>query len=165
MQVICPALENSAFPDRFGKRGEAFSPNGMPSYSIPFEIVDAPKNTQTFAVVLDDKDAITASGFVWIHWLIANLTRTQLPENDSATANDYVQGANSWASVLTNFSIDEASAYGGMAPPNCLHRYDLTVYALDCRLNLPRGFRFNDLHYAMQGHILAQAQLTGTYDV
>lgn len=165
MRVLCSALENGVFPDRFGKRGEVFSPSGMPSYSIPFEIIEAPEQTQSFAVVLDDKDAITASGFVWIHWLIADLKRTALPENDSVTAQDYVQGANSWASVLTNFSLAEASAYGGMAPPNCLHRYDLTVYALDCVLNLPQGFRFNDLHYAMQGHILAQAGLTGTYDV
>lgn len=165
MKVICSALENGVFPDRFGKRGVAFSPNGMPSYSIPFEIIDAPEKTQTFAVVLDDKDAISASGFVWIHWLIADLTRTSVPENDSIHAKDYTQGANSWASVLGKMSIEEASAYGGMAPPNGLHRYDLTVYALDCKLNLSQGFRFNDLYYAMQGHILAQAFITGTYDV
>lgn len=137
----------------------------MPIRSIPFEILDAPAGTQSFAVILDDKDAITASGFVWIHWLIADLTRTSVGENDSQSASDYVQGANSWASVLGNFSIEEASAYGGMAPPNCLHRYDLTVYALDTQLNLKKGFRFNDLHYAMNGHILATATITGTYDV
>lgn len=165
MKVQTSAIENGVFHDRFGKRGSDFTPSGMPSRSIPFEIVDAPENTVSFAVVLDDKDAITASGFVWIHWLIADLTRTSLPENDSQSAQDYTQGANSWASALGNFSIDEAAAYGGMAPPNCLHRYDLTVYALDCKLNLPHGFRFNDLHYAMQGHVLATASVTGTYDV
>ncbi len=52
-----------------------------------------------------------------------------------------------------------------MAPPNCLHRYELIVYALDTELNLSSGFRFNDLHFAMQGHILAQASIMGTYDV
>jgi len=41
----------------------------MPTYSIPFEISGAPEGTQSFAVVLEDKDAVTASGFVWIHWL------------------------------------------------------------------------------------------------
>lgn len=165
MKIQTSAIENGVFHDRFGKRGTDFSPNGMPIRSIPFEILDAPAGTQSFAVVLDDKDAITASGFVWIHWLIADLTRTSVGENDSQSASDYVQGANSWASVLGNFSIEEASAYGGMAPPNCLHRYDLTVYALDTQLNLKKGFRFNDLHYAMDGHILATATITGTYDV
>lgn len=63
-------------------------------------------------MVLEDKDAITASGFVWIHWLIANLKRTSVQENESLTATDYVQGANSWASVLGKFDIAEASFMG-----------------------------------------------------
>ncbi|WP_373819683.1 YbhB/YbcL family Raf kinase inhibitor-like protein [Glaesserella sp.] len=165
MIVTSSAIKNGVFEDKYGKRGTQFSPNGMPTYSIPFEIQDAPKNTVSFAVVLEDKDAITASGFVWIHWLIADLERTTIIENESLTATDYVQGANSWASVLGQFDITEASNYGGMAPPNCLHRYELIVYALDTKLNLAQGFRFNDLHFAMQGHILAQASLMGTYDV
>lgn len=165
MQVTSSAIKNGVFEDKYGKRGSQFSPNGMPTYSIPFEISNPPPGTQSFAVVLEDKDAITASGFVWIHWLIANLQRTSVPENDSLTATDYVQGANSWASVLGKFDIAEASVYGGMAPPNCKHRYELIVYALDTQLPLQTGFRFNDLHFAMQGHILAQAVVMGTYDV
>ncbi|WP_133543427.1 YbhB/YbcL family Raf kinase inhibitor-like protein [Mesocricetibacter intestinalis] len=165
MQVTSSAVQQGVFADKYGKRGNQFSPNGMPTYSIPFEISEAPPGTKSFVVVLEDKDAITASGFVWIHWLIANLKRTSVAENESQRATDYVQGANSWASVLGQLDIDEASAYGGMAPPNCKHRYELIVYALDCELALSRGFRFNDLHFAMQGHILAQASLTGSYDV
>ncbi|OOF84474.1 phosphatidylethanolamine-binding protein [Rodentibacter ratti] len=165
MIVTSSAIKNGVFEDKYGKRGTEFSPNGMPTYSIPFEIKDAPEGTKSFAVVLEDKDAITASGFVWIHWLIANLERTSVAENESQSATDYVQGANSWASVLGKFELDEASAYGGMAPPNCLHRYELIVYALDTKLDLKPGFRFNDLYFAMQGHILAQAVVMGTYDV
>lgn len=165
MKVTSNAIKNGYFEDKYGKRGNQFSPNGMPTYSIPFEIHDAPAGTQSFAVVLEDKDAITASGFVWIHWLIANLERTQVQENESQSATDYVQGANSWASKLGQFDLAEASAYGGMAPPNCEHRYELMVYALDTKLDLQPGFRFNDLHFAMQGHILAQAVVMGRYDV
>ncbi|TCP95746.1 hypothetical protein EDC44_10725 [Cricetibacter osteomyelitidis] len=165
MQVTSSAIKNGYFEDKYGKRGTQFTPNGMPNYSIPFEITDAPANTKSFAVVVEDKDAITASGFVWIHWLIANLKRTSIAENESQTATDYVQGANSWASVLGKFDIAEASAYGGMAPPNCEHRYEVIVYALDTDLDLPQGFRFNDLHFAMQGHILDQSVVMGRYDV
>lgn len=165
MRVTTSAIKDGAFEDKYGKRGNQFSPNGMPTYSIPFEIHEAPIGTQSFAVVLEDKDAITASGFVWIHWLIANLERTSVPENDSLNATDYIQGANSWASALGKFEIAEASFYGGMAPPNCLHRYELIVYALDTKLDLTAGFRFNDLHFAMQGHILDQAVVMGTYEV
>ena len=60
MQVHTTAIENGVFHDRFGKRGSDFSPNGMPSRSIPFSISDAPAGTQSYAVVLDDKDAVTA---------------------------------------------------------------------------------------------------------
>jgi len=165
MQIDSSAIINGEFADRFGKRGSQFSLNGMPTYSIPFDISDVPAGTQSFAVVLEDKDAITASGFVWTHWLIADLQRTSVAENESLRATDYVQGANSWASVLGKLDIEEASCYGGMAPPNCRHRYELIVYALDTKLNLPRGFRFNDLHFTMQGHILASAGVMGTYDV
>ena len=137
MFVTSSAIQNGAFEDKYGKRGTQFSPNGMPTYSIPFEIHDAPQGTQSFAVVLEE----------------------------SQIATDYVQGANTWASKLGQFDIEEASFYGGMAPPNCLHRYELIVYALDTKLNLKPGFRFNDLHFAMQGHILDQAVIMGTYDV
>lgn len=165
MYITSSAIQQGHFEDKYGKRGSQFSPKGMPTYSIPFEIRNAPAGTQSFAVVLEDKDAITASGFVWIHWLIADLERTVIQENESQTATDYVQGANSWASVLGKFDLEEASFYGGMAPPNCKHRYELIVYALDCKLNLQRGFRFNDLHFAMQNHILAQTSIMGEYEV
>ena len=164
MRVTSAAIVNGEFEDKYGKRGGQFSSNGMPTYSVPFEISGAPEGTKSFAVVLEDKDAVTASGFVWIHWLIADLERTSVAENESVSAKDYVQGANSWASVLGKVEIEEASCYGGMAPPNCRHRYELIVYALDTKLNLPKGFRFNDLHFAMQGHILASASVMGTYD-
>ena len=64
MRVTSPAIVNGEFEDKYGKLGGQFSPNGMPTYSIPFEISGAPEGTQSFAVVLEDKDAITASGFV-----------------------------------------------------------------------------------------------------
>ena len=165
MKVSSKAIVNGEFEDKYGKRGSQFSPSGMPSYSIPFEIEDAPEGTKSFAVVLEDKDAISASGFVWTHWLISDLKRTSVAENESISATDFTQGANTWASALGKFEIEEASFYGGMAPPNNRHRYELIVYALDTVLDLPRGFRFNELHFAMQGHVLDSACMVGTYDV
>ena len=58
MFVTSSAIQNGAFEDKYGKRGTQFSPNGMPTYSIPFEIHDAPQGTKSFAVVLEDKDAL-----------------------------------------------------------------------------------------------------------
>ena len=68
--------------------------------SLPISIQDAPAGTVSYAIVLEDKDAYPVSGgFVWIHWTVANLTRTELEENESVSATDFVQGANSWMSV------------------------------------------------------------------
>ena len=39
MKVTSSAIKNGAFEDKYGKRGTQFSPNGMPTYSIPFEII------------------------------------------------------------------------------------------------------------------------------
>ena len=108
MQVTTSAIANGEFEDKYGKRGSQFSPNNMPTYSIPFEISGAPEGTKSFAVVLEDKDAITASGFVWTHWLISDFKRTSVAENESLTATDYTQGANSWASLL-DYEIGRAS--------------------------------------------------------
>lgn len=165
MKVTTTAIQNGYFVDKYGKYGEQFSPNGMPNYSIPLEISEPPAGTKSFAFVLEDKDAVGAAGYVWVHWLVANLKRSVLPENDSIMANDYIQGRNSWAGKLGGLSWEEASFYGGMAPPDADHRYELYVYALDCELALAAGFGFNDLHFAMQGHILEQAYLVGMYRV
>ena len=129
MKVSSKAIVNGEFEDKYGKRGSQFSPNGMPSYSIPFEIEDAPEGTKSFAVVLEDKDAISASGFVWTHWLISDLKRTSVAENESISATDFTQGANTWASALGKGFF--------------LRRYGTTEQPPSLRANCVRaGYRF-----------------------
>lgn len=153
MKVTSTAIQNGIISDKYGKFGLYFDED-MPTYSLPFQIDDAPIGTQSFAVILDDKDAIEVAGFVWIHWLIANLTVNSVPSGVS-TDETFVltQGLNSW----------HKPCYGGMAPPNKPHTYDLIVYALDTVLPLQNGFTIEQLKYAMEGHILAQAQTQGIY--
>ena len=43
------------------------------------------------------------------------------------------------------------------------HRYFLKLYALDKMLSLKAGASKQDVEQAMQGHILAKAELMGTY--
>ena len=140
MKINSTAIVNGFFKDKYGKKGSQFSDKGVASLSVPFEIEDAPEGTKTFAVVLDDKDAISAAGYIWIHWTIANLKRTEVEENESRSATDFVQGATSWSGILGELSKEESAYYGGMAPPNGTHRYELTVYALDCELGFNERF-------------------------
>lgn len=58
---------------------------------------NAPQETVSVAIVLEDKDAYPVTGgFAWIHWLAANITRFEIKENENQTADDFVQGQNSW---------------------------------------------------------------------
>lgn len=152
--------------DQYGKRGTAFNINGIPTYSLPFKITDAPAGTVSFAIVLEDKDAIpVTNGFSWIHWVACNILKDSLQEDASQTDQTFLQGLNSWTSIQGGCQEKELSCfYGGMGAPDCPHIYELQAYALDCLLDLESGFYLNKMFHAMDGHILAQCSIKGRYD-
>lgn len=166
MTVTSTGVQNGVIDPKYGKYGEHFSEGGMPTYSLPFSISDAPEKTVSYAIVLEDKDAYPVTGgFSWIHWTAANITRTEIKENESQTATDFVQGVNSWTSVQGGGQSKELSSfYGGMAPGDAPHLYELHVYALDTMLEVETGFLMNDLYKKMDGHVLAAFTLKGTYN-
>lgn len=166
MKVTSTGIMNGQIDDKYGKFGLELNENGMPTYSLPFKVENAPTSTVSFAIVLEDKDAFPVSGgFSWIHWTAANITRNEIKENESQTATDFIQGVNSWISVQGGQQSHELSSfYGGMAPPNEAHLYELHVYALDSMLELENGFYMNDLYKKMDGHILDQFTLNGLYN-
>ena len=165
MLVTSTGIQNGVIDPKYGKYGQQFNENGVPTCSLPFAITDAPHGTVSYAIVLEDKDAYPVSGgFAWIHWTAANITRTALLENESQTAADFVQGVNSWTSPQGGQQSKAlSSVYGGMAPPDSPHLYELHVYALDTLLPLENGFYMNTLYHQMDGHILDQYTLKGLY--
>lgn len=162
MKVTSSGIRDGVIDDRYGKRGPK-SPQGVPMVSLPLEITAAPSGTVSYAIFLEDKDAVPVCGFSWIHWLVANLTRPSLAEDESRHAVDFVQGATSSGGKLGNLTRAQASFYEGMAPPDAPHVYEIHVFALDTLLPLKPGFYLNELFKAMEGHILDQATLKGTY--
>ncbi|MBQ8250738.1 MAG: YbhB/YbcL family Raf kinase inhibitor-like protein [Alphaproteobacteria bacterium] len=153
MKVTSLGIEKGIIDDKYGKFGKDFILD-MPSFSLPFKIEDYPKETVSFAVILDDKDSVPVCGFVWVHWLIANLKKDQIVSGESSNINaEFIQGNNSWNMPL----------YGGMAPPDKDHIYDLTVFALDKELNLQKGFSLTEMETEMKGHILDSFCLKGKY--
>ena len=153
MFISTNAIQNGSFNDKYGKRGQQFK-GDMPTYSFGFKIEDIPTGTISFAFILDDPDSVPVCGFTWTHWLGANLCQEEIPDNASIQATTFIQGKNSWGENL----------YGGMAPPDKAHRYHLRVFALDCLLNLKKGFALNDLKAALSGHILDSADIWGSYE-
>ncbi|MCC0634776.1 MULTISPECIES: YbhB/YbcL family Raf kinase inhibitor-like protein [unclassified Clostridioides] len=163
MKVTSTGIVNGVIEDKYGKRGNQFNKGGMPTYSLPLKFEDAPEHTVSFAVFLEDKDSVPVCGFAWIHWLAANITKDELKENESITATDFIQGTTSWHSKLGDIGRLEASVYGGMAPPDRPHVYEIHVFALDTTLNLEKGFYMNEFFEAMDGHILDRFTLKGSY--
>ena len=165
MFISSTGIVNGVIKKEHGGRGSQFNENNIPTYSLPFKIEKAPENTVSFAFILEDKDAYPVVGFTWIHWLGANLKKDEVKENESQTATDFIQGANSWISIQGNQqSQEQASYYGGMTPPDKSHTYELHVFALDEVLNLQKGFYLNELYQKMEGHILAESVLKGIYE-
>jgi len=166
MTVTSTGITGGIIDLKYGKHGTHFFKD-MPDYSLPLDIHNAPEGTKSLAIFLEDKDAIPVARFSWIHWVVANLTEPKLEENASAEPKGrFVQGVNSWASPLlggSKLSDAEASRYGGMAPPDKTHVYEMHVYALDTKLDLKDGFFANDLFKKMKGHLLAEYTLTGSY--
>jgi Raf kinase inhibitor-like YbhB/YbcL family protein len=124
--------------------------------SPPLRWSGAPGGARTFALVADDPDAPAGT---WVHWVIYNIPASvaELPEGTPTTetiANGAAQGKNDF----------RRTGYGGPCPPRGkAHRYYFRLYALDAELSLKPGATKQDLLRAMEGHILAQGQLMGTY--
>lgn len=153
MKIFSEGIVNGQILDRFGKRGRE-KKFGMPTLSIPITIENAPKNTKSFALIFDDPDSAQVCGYVWIHWLACNFTRTNLKEGDSLNNFDLVQGLNSW----------NENCYGGPCPPDRPHSYRLRVFALKDKLNLRGNFTLQQLESELQNKIIEQCEIFGLYN-
>ena len=124
--------------------------------SPPLQWTNAPANTKSFALIADDPDAPVGT---WVHWVLYDLPAdsSALPENVAKTQNltgNAKQGVNDFRRL----------GYGGPCPPpGKPHRYFFKLYALDTMLDLKPGVTKKDLLKAMEGHVLAEGQLMGTY--
>ena len=142
MNLTSPAFANNgAIPSEYTCDSSDVSP--------PLAISDVPASAKTLALIMDDPDAPVGT---WDHWIVFNIP-TSTKQIQKGTEPQGTAGKNSWG----------RTGYGGPCPPSGTHRYFFKLYALDTTLNLPQGSTKKDLERAMQGHILAQSELMGTY--
>ena len=139
--------DGQPIPSRHTCDGEDTSP--------PLTWTDLPPGTKSVALINDDPDA---PGKTWVHWVLYNLPPSSrgLPVGvppDEELPDGTRQG-------MTDFG---RIGYGGPCPPSGTHRYFFKLYALDTLLALGPGATKRQLEQAIQGHVLAQAQLVGTY--
>lgn len=119
----------------------------------PLSWSNAPEGTKAFALICDDPDAPMGT---WVHWVLYDIPA-------DVTALDLETGTLP-ASAKQGINDFHDTAYGGPAPPpGPAHRYFFRLYALSAPTGLPEGATKDQLLDAMEGHILAEAQLMGTY--
>ena len=144
--------DGQAIPRRYTEDGEDLSP--------PLTWTGLPEGTKELALIVDDPDAPRAEP--WVHWVLYKVPTDvrALPEGLPPTPTlDFPHGArqgkNSWGT----------DGYRGPAPPrgHGTHHYHFRLYALDTPLAAARGLDKSGLIEAMKGHVLAEAELIGTY--
>lgn len=126
--------------------------------SPPLRWSGAPPATKTFALICDDPDA---PGGTWVHWVLFNVgaERDHLPEGVATVELLRDQGG-----AGQGLNDSKEIGYGGPCPPpGKPHRYFFKLYALDVPLPLKGKVTKSDVERAMQGHVLAQAELMGTH--
>jgi hypothetical protein len=124
----------------------------------PLSWSDLPPGTQSLALIVDDPDAPDPAHpkMTWVHWVAYNIAPAGggLSEGAARGLEGSADGVNDW----------KRPGYGGPCPPIGRHRYFFKLYALDRRLPDLRLPTKHKLEQAMQGHVLAQAELVGTYE-
>jgi Raf kinase inhibitor-like YbhB/YbcL family protein len=141
--------ENQAIPKKYTCDGS--------DVSVPLSWSNPPQGTKSFAIIADDPDAPRGT---WVHWVlydlpagISELEEAVLPREK--LENGAKQGKNDFGKI----------GYGGPCPPpGPAHHYHFTLYALDQAIGLGPGATKQRLLDAMNGHILGQAKLIGTYE-
>ncbi len=127
--------------------------------SPPLAWSDPPSGTKSFALIVDDPDAPDpdAPKVVWVHWVLYDLPADARALAEGASSSSLPPGtragANDW----------KHASWGGPCPPIGRHRYFFKLYAVDTTLG-PRGALSKaELLEALEGHVLAQVELIGTY--
>src|SRR5437762_13679827 len=119
MRVSSTAFrDGERMPRQYSRDGEDKSP--------PLTIADVPPNTRSLVLIMDDPDAPHGT---FTHWVVFDMDPKVVDLGEDHAPENARQGTNDWRQV----------EYGGPKPPSGEHRYFFRLYALDTKLNLPRG--------------------------
>lgn len=145
--LVSPDFTNQkTIPATYTCKGKDISPE--------LNWTNPPAKTASFALILSDPDT---SGGVFYHWVVYNIPKSST--GFAAAISNLPMGAtagkNSW----------NTEHYKGACPPRgTTHHYVFTLYALDNTLDLPLDADAEAVLKEMQGHVLAQSALTGTFE-
>ena len=150
-------IESTAFADGGGIPARFTCEGG--DIAPPLAFSGVPEGTQGLVLIVDDPDAPdpAAPRMTWVHWVLFNLPPDTAGLPEGCGAGDLPagtgEGLNDW----------QRTGYGGPCPPVGRHRYFHKLYALDTRLPAMDRPTKQQVEAAMQGHVLAEASLVGSY--
>ncbi|OKH25628.1 kinase inhibitor [Hydrococcus rivularis NIES-593] len=148
MKLTSPAFAHEGkIPPKYTCDGENINP--------PLVISDVPAEAKSLVLIMDDPDVpkrLRADG-MWDHWVVFNIAPS-LTEIQEGKEPPGVHG------IGTSKNLN----YYGPCPPDREHRYFFKLYALDTQLNLPEKATKQQVERAMEGRILAKAELMGRYE-
>ena len=149
MKLTSPAFtDGTEIPIEYTSRGVNKNP--------PLQWSGTPMDAQSLVLIVDDPDAPDpeAPKMTYVHWVLLDIPpdTAGLSEAVSELPAGTKEGMNDW----------KRTGYGGPSPPIGRHRYFFKLYALDTTLDLTSPTKTAVLS-AMEGHVLAEAQIVGTY--
>ena len=144
--IQSPAFQdNERIPDKFTGIGENISPQ--------LNWTNPPAGTKSFALIMDDPDAPRGT---FTHWIIFDIPANVLSLSEGVARSEILPDS---SRQLAN-SASRIGYTGPMPPPGKVHHYHFKLFALDRRL----GEITQPIEKEMEGHILGQTMLTGTYE-
>jgi Raf kinase inhibitor-like YbhB/YbcL family protein len=144
LTLTSPAFDkNGSIPTEYTCDGAGTAP--------PLSWTGAPSGTKTFALIVEDPDAPDpkAPKRIFVHWVAYDI-----PSSETTVGGNYREGSNDQG----------GRGYTGPCPPIGRHRYFFKLYALDSELGDLGDATKGDVERAMKGHVLARAELVGTYE-
>ncbi len=148
MKLTSPAFsQGETIPSKYTCEGENNNP--------PLTISDVPTGSQSLTLIMDDPDvpAYIRPDKMYDHWVIYNIPPDTHKIQEMAKPPG-IEGKNT----------EGNASYTGPCPPDREHRYFFKLYALDKKLDLPRGATKKQVEEAMQGHVITKTELIGRYE-
>lgn len=135
-------------PAKYTCDGENVSP--------PLKFLQIPSDAKSLVLIVDDPDAPHGT---FDHWIVWNLP-PNLKEL-SEGAKELLRLSPTPKQGINGFK--KSYYQGPCPPPGKPHHYHFKLYALDAQLSLAEGASKQEVEKAIQGHIVDQAELVGTY--
>ncbi len=133
---------NEAIPAKYTCDGANVNP--------PLTFNSISTEAKSLILIIEDKDSSPKD---FTHWSIFNMNTFANGIDENFVPSEAVEGANDFGD----------SGYGGPCPPSGTHHYVFKLFALDTNLDLQRGAKKADILSKIEGHIIEEAELVGTY--